>query len=86
MCCQEKQRRQIVIPLHARRTDALRPDRMSQAIGIAALCGQEAGVSRYNATAGREPRGPHFSYELPEEVRTNYSYIAATDRELRAAT
>jgi len=59
---------------------------MSQIIGIAALCGQEARVSRHNAPAGREPRGPYSSHKFPEEVRPSYPYGVATDREPRAAT
>jgi hypothetical protein len=59
---------------------------MSQVIGIAALCGQEARISWHDATAGREPRGPHSSHKFPEEVRPSYPYGVATDREPRAAT
>ena len=68
---QAEQRLQAPLPLHPRRTDTFRPDRMSEAAGIPALCGQAPGLPGYHAAAGREPGGPDAGDKLAAKVRWN---------------
>ena len=41
---------------------------MSQASGVSALCGQEAGLPGDYAVAGREPRSLDLGYQFSSEV------------------
>lgn len=70
---QEKQCRQTTIPLHFRGKDTFRPDRMSEAFSISALCGQEVGLPRDHVTAGREPGSPDIGDQFSAEVRLSVS-------------
>lgn len=65
---QEKQRRQTLIPLYARGADTLWTNRMSQTVGVSALCGQTFGLPRDNVVAGREPGGSNSSHQLITKV------------------
>lgn len=69
ICVQEKQCREVAVSLHPRRADAFWPDRMSEAAGISALCGQAPGLPGDHAAAGREPGGVDLGHKLAQKVR-----------------
>ena len=49
---QEKQCSEATIPFHPWGTDPFRSDRMPEAIGITAICGQEIRLLGHHVTAG----------------------------------
>jgi len=56
------------IPLHPRRTNAFRSDRMSETSGFPPIRRQTLGISGDNAVAGREPGGFDIGHQFFEEV------------------
>ena len=69
MSRQEKQCCEATISLYTRGKDALRPDRMPEALSLPALCGQEIGLPGDDVTAGREPGGSDVGDQFSTEVR-----------------
>ena len=73
---QEKQRCKAAVPLYAWRADTLRPDRMSQAPCLSALCRQKTGLPGDNAITGRESRSLDPCYQFPSEVHPNHLFTS----------
>ena len=65
---QAQQCRKAPLPIHTRRANPLRSDRMSQAASFTSLCRQASGLSRHYAAARRESGSPHARHKLFVQV------------------
>ncbi len=66
---QAEQCRQAALPLHPRRADAFRPDRVSEAPCLTPLCRQAVRTPGDQLAARRESRGLDPGHQLSQKVR-----------------